>query len=211
MSKRRKPATAIRKLPAQARSKQTVADILRAAIRVLERDGPLRFTTIRVAEAAGISVGSLYQYFPNKQAIALALQVDEWHQTGAVLDAILSDESRTVADRLRAALRAFFKSECDEAPLRHALDVAAPSYHDAPESRAHREQSRRIVTRFVAAAAPRASARQRVFAADLLFMTITSIGKQLSERDPTQAEVELWADEVADMLGGYFARLAPRG
>jgi AcrR family transcriptional regulator len=68
MSKRRKPATAIRKLPAQARSKQTVADILRGAIRVLERDGPLRFTTIRVAEAAGISVGSLYQYFPNKHS-----------------------------------------------------------------------------------------------------------------------------------------------
>jgi AcrR family transcriptional regulator len=196
-------------VPVQARSAQLVADILKAAVRVLEREGAPRFTTIRVAEAAGVSVGSLYQYFPNKQAILFRLQLDEWEKTGATIDAILGDASRPPAQRLREMIRAFFHSECDEAPLRLALDAAAPSYHDAPESRARRRRSRRIVNAFVAAAAPRATSRQRTFAAELVFMTTTAVGKQLSERPQRRVEIEGWADAIADMLTTYLVRLAP--
>jgi AcrR family transcriptional regulator len=206
----RAPVVAPRKLPVQARSTQLVADILEAAIRVLRRDGAQRFTTIRVAEEAGVSVGSLYQYFPNKQAIIFRLQVDEWAQTGATLDALLGDTTRPPAERLRATIRAFFHSECEEAPLRIALDAAAPTYHDAPEAHAGRQRSQRIVRAFVAAAAPNASPRQRTFAAELIFMTMTALGKQLSERDPTRPEVDTWANTVADMLSTYLAQLAPR-
>ena len=95
--------------------------------------------------------------------------------------------TRPPAERLRAMMRAFFRSECDEAPLRFALDAAAPSYHDAPESRAGRRRSRRIVNAFVAAAAPHATARQRRFAAELVFMTTTAVGKQLSEHPARRA------------------------
>jgi AcrR family transcriptional regulator len=206
---RSKRATlAPRKQPVQARSSELVASLLEAAVRVLSREGAARFTTIRVAEKAGVSVGSLYQYFPNKQAILFRLQQDEWEKTGAAIDALLGDTSRAPAERLRATVRAFFQSECDEAPLRLALDAATPNYHDAPESRAHRQRSRRVVLAFVAAAAPRASSRQRRFAADLLFMTMTAIGKQVSERRPTEAEVRRWADATAAMLTGYLAQLS---
>jgi AcrR family transcriptional regulator len=205
-----RPLTAPRKAPVQERSIQLVRDILEAAIRVLARFGAARFTTIRVAEAAGVSVGSLYQYFPNKQAILYRLQTDEWEQTGATIDALLGDATQPPAARLRGTIRAFFRSECAEAPLRLALDAATPSYHEAPESRAARRRSRRIVGAFVAAAAPRANARQRAFAADLLFTTITAVGKQVSERRPSDAEVERWADAIADMLTTYLARLGPK-
>jgi AcrR family transcriptional regulator len=194
----------------QARSTQLVAHILQAAVRVLEREGPHRFTTIRVAEAAGVSVGSLYQYFPNKQAILYRLQVDEWEKTGATIDALLGDTTKPPAQRLRATVRAFFHSECDEAPLRLALDAAAPSYHDAPESHAGRRKSRKIVRAFVAAAAPRATARQRRYAADFVFLTVTAVGKQVSERRPDKASVNRWADALALMLTDYLAQLAPR-
>jgi AcrR family transcriptional regulator len=181
---------------------------LKGAVRVLEREGAQRFTTIRVAEAAGVSVGSLYQYFPNKQAILYRLQVDEWERTGQTLDTILGDDALSPAQRLRELLRAFFRSECDEAPLRLALDAAAPNYHDAPESRAGRRRSQRIVSTFVAAAAPNASPRQRRFASRLLFMTMTSLGKQLSELDPEASEIDRWADAVSTMLSLYFGQLA---
>lgn len=162
MPRRAPPALRPRKRPVQARSTQLVADILEAAIRVLRRDGAQRFTTIRVAAEAGVSVGSLYQYFPNKQAIIFRLQTDEWAATSATLDQILGDPARTPARRLRDTVRAFFHSECDEAPLRLALDAAAPSHHDAPESRAARQRSGRILRAYVAAAAPRrASAASR--------------------------------------------------
>jgi AcrR family transcriptional regulator len=62
-----------RKAPAQSRSTQMVEDLLDATARVLVRDGWDRASTNRIAKAAGVSVGSLYQYFPNKEALVLAL------------------------------------------------------------------------------------------------------------------------------------------
>lgn len=62
-----------RKTPIQARSKATVDAILSATAQVLKRKGYAAATTDRIAERAGVSVGSLYQYFPNKDAILVAL------------------------------------------------------------------------------------------------------------------------------------------
>lgn len=62
-----------RKLPAQARSAATVSAILEAAARILETRGFPGYTTNAVAERAGVSIGSLYQYFPNKDALTAAL------------------------------------------------------------------------------------------------------------------------------------------
>src|SRR5580698_6018636 len=81
MTRRQSPVVTARKRPQQERSTRLVADILEAAVRVLAREGAPRFTAARVAEAAGVSVGSLYQYFPNKAAILFRLQSDEWRQT----------------------------------------------------------------------------------------------------------------------------------
>ncbi|MEQ9321666.1 MAG: TetR/AcrR family transcriptional regulator [Polyangiaceae bacterium] len=67
------PRTALAKVPRQRRSVETVHTILDAAKRVLEREGLMAFNTNRVAEVAGISVGSLYQYFPNKDALLLGV------------------------------------------------------------------------------------------------------------------------------------------
>jgi AcrR family transcriptional regulator len=61
-----------RRRPRQSRSRATWDAILEAAAQVLERDGPAGFTTASVAERAGVSIGTLYQYFPDKQAILLA-------------------------------------------------------------------------------------------------------------------------------------------
>ena len=62
-----------RKSPRQQRSADTVEALLTAAARVLERESLAGFNTNRVAEVAGVSVGSLYQYFPNKSALIAAL------------------------------------------------------------------------------------------------------------------------------------------
>jgi AcrR family transcriptional regulator len=62
-----------RKLPTQARAKATVEAILQAAARVLIEEGFARASTNRIAELAGVSIGSLYQYFPSKEALVSAL------------------------------------------------------------------------------------------------------------------------------------------
>jgi AcrR family transcriptional regulator len=68
-----RPLTAPRKEPRQERARATVDAILAATARVLVKEGYERASTNRIAEAAGVSVGSLYQYFPSKEALVSAL------------------------------------------------------------------------------------------------------------------------------------------
>ena len=62
-----------RKKPSQARSEVTIKAIHEASIQVLLQHGLAKFTTTRAAERAGVSVGTLYQYFPNKEALLYSL------------------------------------------------------------------------------------------------------------------------------------------
>src|SRR5690348_2503051 len=68
-----KARTAPRKKPQQERSRATIDAILTATTRILVRDGFDHASTNRIAEAAGVSIGSLYQYFPSKEALVAAL------------------------------------------------------------------------------------------------------------------------------------------
>src|SRR5580700_9098597 len=80
MTDRQQAQISSRKRPKQARSAELVAAILEAAAQVLAKEGAPRFTTARVAERAGVSVGSIYQYFPNKAAILFRLEGKEGRQ-----------------------------------------------------------------------------------------------------------------------------------
>jgi AcrR family transcriptional regulator len=196
-----------RKQPQQVRSSRLVADILEAAVQVLRREGARRFTTARVAERAGISVGSLYQYFPNKEAILFRLQADEWRQTGDMLHAILEDRRQSPPQRLRSLVRAFFRSECEEAALRLALGDAAPLYRDAPETLAHRKEGMRRVLAFMREALPDVAAKDRARAADVMMLSMEAIGKSVSEQDHAPVEVDRIAAATADMFCAYLDRL----
>jgi AcrR family transcriptional regulator len=199
-----------RKRPQQARSAELVSAILQAAIQVLAKEGAQRFTTARVAEKAGVSVGSLYQYFPNKAAILFRLQSDEWLQTTALLRGMLENTHRPPPERLRTLVHAFIRSECDEAAMRVALNDAAPLYRDAPEAKEVRAAGHRIVELFMQEALPMASEAARALAGDLITTTLSSVGKHFSETARTSAEIEVYADAMADMFCAYLENLADR-
>src|ERR1700712_224122 len=84
----------VRKAPQQQRSRATVDTIVEAAARVLARRGWADFTTNETASVGGVSVGSIYQYFPNK--LALAEEIRKRHLE-AVLAAISGSEERDAA------------------------------------------------------------------------------------------------------------------
>jgi AcrR family transcriptional regulator len=210
MKRRKSPAISARKPPQQKRSERLVADVLEAAVRVLAREGAPRFTTARVAEEAGVSVGSLYQYFPNKEAILFRLQSDEWEQTGALLEGILAESDKPAPDRLRSMVSAFFQSEREEASLRTALEDAAPLYRDAPEVREHRETGMRRLLRFMNEALPEVSASERSFAAAFVMTTISAVGKSVSAEARSKSETDAWALAMGDMLCAYLQRLVQR-
>jgi AcrR family transcriptional regulator len=204
MANRRKPQISSRKEPKQARSADLVATILEAAVQVLTKEGAQRFTTVRVAEKAGVSVGSLYQYFPNKTAILFRLQTDEWRQTAGLLRSILEDIRRPPLERLRNLVHAFIRSECEEARIRVALNDAAPLYRHAPEAKEARASGARTTEAFMRETLPRASTATRALAGNLIMTTLSAVGKQFSESPRTHAEIEAYAEAMSDMFCAYL-------
>jgi AcrR family transcriptional regulator len=208
MTDRQNAQISSRKRPKQARSTDLVAAILEAAAQVLAKEGAPRFTTARVAERAGVSVGSIYQYFPNKSAILFRLQSDEWRRTSDLLHAILEDASRPPLERLRAVVNAFVRSECDEAAMRVALNDAAPLYRDAPEAREARASGGRTMQAFMREALPETSELTRALAADLITTTLSKVGKHFSESPRSPTEIETYAQAMAAMFCAYLESLA---
>lgn len=86
--------------PLQARAKVTVDAILEAAIRILEKDGLEGATTTRIAELAGVSVGTLYHHFADRDAIVDALQEREFARALAMMEEVLSSENLGAAPRV---------------------------------------------------------------------------------------------------------------
>lgn len=207
MTNRRRPRISLRKQPKQARSAELVAVILEAAVQVLKKEGAQCFTTARVAERAGVSVGSLYQYFPNKAAILFRLQSDEWRRTSDMLSRILEDDRKPPLERLRELVHAFVRSECEEAEMRVALDDAAPLYRDAPEAREVRASGSHIVQRFMQTALPEAPEATRAMAGDLITTTLSTVGKQFSQTPRTDVEIDTYAEAMADMFCAYLKSL----
>src|ERR1700689_1161950 len=116
-----------RKTPVQKRSTVTVEAIAEATIQVLLAVGLDRLTTTRVAERAGVSVGTLYQYYPNKQALLYAvLEVHGAKVAEAVESACRASRGAPVKVLIAAVVEAFVNAKLERTDISTAL-YAAPS------------------------------------------------------------------------------------
>jgi len=211
MIQRSSPSISTRKQPKQARATELVAAILQAAAQVLAVEGAQRFTTTRVAEKAGVSVGSLYQYFPNKAALLFRLQSDEWRQTTELLCGILENLELSPLERIRTLVHAFIRSECEEAAVRGALNDAAPLYRDAPEAHEAKAMADRTVEGFLREVLPDASTVVRARTGELIMKTLSAVGADFSEKERTADEIEAYSNALADMFCAYLRSLGHRG
>lgn len=128
-------------------------------------------------------------------------------QTSELLRGILEDVQRPPLERLRALVHAFVRSECDEAEIRVALDDAAPLYRNAPEAQSARASGARTVQAFMGEALPAAAEATRALAGDLITTALSQVGKHFSEKPRTPAEIEAYADAMADMFCAYLRGL----
>jgi len=123
MNKRKSAGIEPRKEPKQQRSRQTYQVILQGAAQILRRDGFQKFSTNRVAGESGVSIGSLYQYFPSKEAIIAAL-IDQLFETQyARLKNGLENESPNTGPQevIRQMLSAYFNINHEDLAFRKAL------------------------------------------------------------------------------------------
>jgi AcrR family transcriptional regulator len=117
-----------RKTPVQARSSVTVEAISEAAIQVLLTDGGDRLTTTRVAERAGVSVGTLYQYYPNKESLLFSVVEDHMEKMiVAVESACEQARHKPLPEMIRNVVEAFVDAKMSRADISVALYQIMPN------------------------------------------------------------------------------------
>lgn len=101
----------VRRRPRQARARDTVQVIVEATARILQREGRAALNTNYIAECAGISVGTLYQYFPNKEAILVAMARNELVlDEASVIQALTEPPQDGETDLVRRAIRVLIRA-----------------------------------------------------------------------------------------------------
>lgn len=135
-----------RKQASQARARATRAAILEAAARILEAGGTAGLNTNAIAQRAGVSVGSLYQYFPNKEAILAELirekraQLMEWMRQAEA-------ETRNAAPEqaLQALIRAGLRHQFQRPALAMEVEYLERQLELAPETAALAEAMAQLI------------------------------------------------------------------
>lgn len=202
----KKVAATSRKAPRQARSQATVTAILEATIRILEREGLEALTTTRVAEIAGVSVGTLYQYFENRDAILDALQDREFERALALMGDVLS--SANLAQNPRETVRAVVRglgALYASAPALHrvltveGLKMVAPERVEAFDLRVVA-----IIRHFLSASGARVRRDNVEAASFVIFQAVRAVMLAgLLERPPGVDEKVL-GDELTDLVLRYL-------
>lgn len=124
--KREIKGRSVRRVPMQERAQVTVEAMLDAAIKLLKRGGASSITTNRIAEIAGVSIGSVYQYFPNKQAIFIALHERHIRQVDKVLERCLEDGDATLEEFVGLLLQDMIKLHHADPELSELLRTEVP-------------------------------------------------------------------------------------
>src|SRR5580693_9999160 len=111
-----------RKTPVQARSEATVEAIFEATIQVLLEVGLDLLTTTRVAERAGVSVGTLYQYYPNKHSLLFAVLEHHMNNVATRVEAACESACyKPLAEMIKEMVEAFVDAKMERADISAAL------------------------------------------------------------------------------------------
>jgi AcrR family transcriptional regulator len=195
-----------RKQPAQARSRETVAAVLTAAARIFATHGYAAGTTNRIAEAAGVSVGSLYEYFPNKDALLVALMEAHVAEGQALLEhAAAGVMGRSL--RLRAAVRqlvgAMIALHARDRALHRVLFEEAPLPPRVRRQLAHAEE--RVAARVAAylRGHPEVTVPDADLAAQVIVQTVEALTHKLVVHGSEDA-LTAQADEVVALVVAYL-------
>src|ERR1700722_1896488 len=113
-----------RRKPQQRRARETVEAVLDAVVRILKRGGIEAVTTNRVAEVAGVCIGSVYQYFPDKRAIFAALHARHVSQSSLLVETKLMEHAASSLDTLiRAMVEAMIDAHTPDPELYELLST----------------------------------------------------------------------------------------
>lgn len=200
-----KPSTTPRKQPKQERSLATVEAILSATTHILTENGYDQLTTNRVAERAGVSIGSLYQYFPNKKALIFALA--EHHANAMVQLAQhhleeLSD--RTIPEVLRQIVKAALAAHAVNPKLHRVLHEQIS--HSEVIQRLDEAKTERLLRLFLSQRSDQLQPKNLELAVFMVERTIRGLIHGAMIDRPELLKTEEFEQELMRMLLAYLVK-----
>jgi AcrR family transcriptional regulator len=197
-----------RKTPVQARSTVTVEAIAEATVQVLLSHGTERLTTTKVAERAGVSVGTLYQYFPNKQSLLFAVLEDHLNMVSTAVESACDHAChKPLAAMVQAVVEAFvdakmLRPDISTALYRIAADIGGPAL-----VRRTGERSRKALAAMLRTA-PDATVSQEAFAIQMLFAAMAGATRSVLEAGAAPAMVHQLRDHLVVLCQSYMVAIA---
>ena len=199
-----------RKSPVQARSSASVEAILDATIQVLLSVGKERLTTTRVAMRAGVSVGTLYQYFPNKSALLrAALRRHLEHMRDAMREVIPRLEGAPLEEMMSTVATAFLAAKMREPKTGVALYAVSADVDGFSVAREINDELQKMVTALLTTAKERVAEPEAV--ASVLLGAMGGVSRRLVESKDPERSYPAFRRELDVMARGYARQIVGAG
>jgi len=204
------PTTSPRRRPRQARAQATVDAIVKATARVLVEEGYDRASTNRIAHAAGVSIGSLYQYFPSKEALVAALVESHQSRMRDALDQALAigtpvGSAGSLEARAHLVVRGMMAAYRIDPQLHHVLCQEVPKVGELKKVYGFEQHLAEVCRRELFSASEHIRLNDVDRGVFLIVHAVPSVVRAAIPGDATGEGDTKLADELTDMIVRYLA------
>jgi AcrR family transcriptional regulator len=201
-----------RRQPRQERARFTAAAILRAAVEVIDDVGWAHASTNRIAERAGVSIGSLYQYFDSKETILEKL-IEQHHEAvdqviATALARYYGGPQKAIDDVLRELFRALIRLHREDPVLTRVLASDVPR-HRALEAHGVEPERFAGLLKQILEQRPDVRVRETAAAAFILVTTAEALTRWVAHDAPDFLDTDVLIEEIVAMLSGYVTHRYP--
>ena len=199
-----------RKTPVQARSAASVEAILEATVQVLLDVGKARLTTTRVAARAGVSVGTLYQYFPNKSALLQAILKRHFNEIfGAIESACQEQRGKSLSQMATALVTAFLEAKIRNAKTSVALYTVSDDVDGAKIVQQMGSRSHKAIVELLKSARERLTTDPRVVAS-MLQGAMFGVSRRMLESGAPEKQFAVLGQELIVLACAYLKACSAR-
>ena len=205
MQKASKRAARPRRKPSQKRSGQTVEFILEATAQILIREGYSKASTNRIAEQAGVSIGSLYQYFPNKKALLETLCERHIQQMiELIAEKLQFTLNKSLEQAIPEVVTALLEAHALEPELHRVFLEQAPFFLSSDSSHGMEQRILTLVTLYLEDHREEVQCEDLEMAAFITVQTIEALTHRAVLHQPDMLKNQGFVSDVSRMLIAYL-------